>query len=334
MEAKLYSRLRFGFSPDREKIILDSKTSHGALAKLNWMDKQIANHLDKQEEEKETEERQLHLLQEQRKHEDHLEKYRDIRDSEIKELRLTQENHIHELKSREMESNCLKAEELHLRKRKEEIEHEYQRLRDNAMRRKEHAVKFYNIRRIKMLFRKRSEEIIRNITEDIEMLQRITQCLTQNDKTNYIRNMMKEQLNVERENNILIDAMYDSEAKNELVRAESKWQTDSDEREHLMRSLMVNLIDEIENQLTVCIGREKKVLDDKESHLQIIEDTNERLKNLVGENDRDLINIPMETLTISEKERDSREKHENDRKINYSSELGPPRFGRKKIAWN
>lgn len=299
------------------------------------MDKQIAQHLNKQQEEKETEERQLRLLQEQRKHEDYIEKCRVLRDSEIKEIRTMQENHIHELKSRETESNCLKAEESHLRKRKEEIEFEYQRLRENKLRRKEHAVQFYNIRRIKMLFRKRSEEIIRYITEDIDMLNRIIQGLARNDKSNYIRNVLNEQLNVERENNILLDAMYDSEAKNELARAENKWQKDADEREILLDNLMVDQMSDIEKQLAVCIQRQKNILDVKESHLQVIESTNDRLKNLVGENDRDFMNIPMETLAICNKDQESSIKRSNEKQMNASNDgkLEPPRFGRKKVAW-
>lgn len=332
IEAKLYKRWRYGMSPDREKIILDSKSSHEALAKLNWMDKQVAMHLTKQQEDKETEERQLRLLEEQRKHEEYIEKCRILRDSEIKELRTMQENHIHELQLRETESSCFRAEESHLRKRKDEIENEYQRFIENSLRRKEHAVMLYNIRRIKMLFRKRSEEIIRSITDDIAMLKRIIQGLKQSDTTNYVFNVFDSQLKLEQDKFKCLDAMYESEAKNELLKAETKWETDRSDREHLLKSVMADQVIEIDRQLDMCIDKQKSLLDVKETHLQAIESANGRLKNLVSDSDRDLLTVSMDNLSVSKSQETCTDVN-SESNSEKSAKLEPPRYGRKKMAW-
>ena len=92
MEAKLYSRFRFGM--DRDKILLESKTDNHAMAKLSWLDRQVEMQMLKEREKKENNVLELKLQEEQRKHEDYMTNRANIRDSEIKELRQLQQMNV------------------------------------------------------------------------------------------------------------------------------------------------------------------------------------------------------------------------------------------------
>jgi trichoplein keratin filament-binding protein len=187
LESKLYSRWRLGL--DHEKILKESKNSHHAIAKLSWLDRQIENQMQNEKQKQETHKIELELEQEKRKHEAYVQSRQEMRQIEINQLKSLQENNIHEHKLRERELNDCKLTQNVMRKKLNEIQKEIENINSTNVKRRDQALALHNFRKIKMLMRERSDAIKRNLVQDMNLLNRISndQEFDNDEEIKYLR---------------------------------------------------------------------------------------------------------------------------------------------------
>ncbi|XP_055607775.1 trichoplein keratin filament-binding protein-like [Uranotaenia lowii] len=286
LEARLYTKWRMGY--DRDAVILDSKNSHQAMAKLNWLDRQVEMQLESEKQNKESQERELRLQEEARRHEELILETNRLRDQQIKELRGSQETHMNELKSREQEMNEVKIYEMRLRTKKEEFEKELDQLHLYNDRRRDRIVAMHNLRRIKMLLRERSESVRNDLKHDLQLLQRISiDNPESNDAINYLRKKFQLQYDLEVDQQTMIENMYESEAKHNLAKWEEKWNEEALIREQQLRCMLEDRIVDFEAKLINCAQRQRDLINIRETHINALEVTNQQLKELMSEKAND-----------------------------------------------
>ncbi|XP_049285389.1 trichohyalin [Anopheles funestus] len=289
LEANLYSKWRFGF--DKDAIIMDSKTTHQAMAKLNWIDRQVELQLQDEKDRREQQERELKLCEEVRRREEILLEKNRMREEEIKELRSMQEFHMAELKSREQEANELKMYEVRLKTKKEEMATELEQLRVYNDLRRDRVVAMHNLRRIKMLLRERSEAVRNDLQHDIQLLQRISignpASSDSAEGIEYLRRKFQLQYDLEVEQQMTIENMYESEAKHNLSKCEDKWNSEAIIREQQLRCLLEDRLMDFETKLVDCSQRQRELIEVREQHIKAIEGANQRLKELMSDKSRD-----------------------------------------------
>nr|XP_029727926.1 trichoplein keratin filament-binding protein-like [Aedes albopictus] len=367
LEARLYTKWRMGY--DRDAVIMDSKSSSQAMAKLNWMDRQVELQLQNEKERKENQEREIRLHEEARRHEELLLEKNKLREQQIKELRNHQEVHVKELKSREQEMNELKMYEMRLRTKKEEFEKELEQLRVYNDRRRDRVVAMHNLRRIKMLLRERSEAVRNDLKHDLQLLQRISiDNPESNESIDYLRKKFQLQYDLEVDQQTAIETMYESEAKHNLSKWEDKWNEEALIREQQLRCLLEDRILDFESKLMDTIQRQRDLIDVRETHIKAIEAANQQLKELMSEKAKDLTvvgssnqvrELLVEKDNSSQPSRPSTSQNSH-RSSTFSSifpfddlsvrdlklcerkpidvdgtavPLSTPKFGRKKVAW-
>lgn len=364
LEKNLYQRWRFGM--DRDQILLDSKSENHALAKLNWLDRQVEMQIQNNEERKQQQEYEMRLQQEARKHEAFVTKRNEMRECEIKELRAMQESHVNELKVREHENDEIKTKETCLKKRKSEIQEELENLRQSYTQRKDRAIALHNLRRIKMLLRERAEQVRRDLKQDIAVLDKIGLEWADSQSICYLRNKFQMQYDLEIQKQTYIEAMYESEAKQCLVKQEKVWMEESQLREQQIRTLLEDCIAELDKEIDTCVHRVRDLIGIRETHLNAIENTNHRLKALLectfdekpiieSKLDNKIVTASIKNNNISRSRPstavnriiqpdidDDDDFYRKFRRINEDfmspsprsdSPLKIPEFGRKKIAW-
>lgn len=369
LEASLYTKWRMGY--DRDAVILDSKNTHQAMAKLNWLDRQVEMTLQSEKERKENQEREIRLQEEARKHEEVLLEKNRMREQQIKELRSHQELHMKELKAREQEVNELKMYEQRLRTKKEEFEKEVDQLYVYNDRRRDRIVAMHNLRRIKMLLRERSEAVRNDLKHDLQLLQRIAiDNPESNEGINYLRKKFQLQYDLEIDQQMTIENMYESEAKHNLSKWEDKWNEEALVREQQLRCLLEDRIADFEAKLAECLQRQRDLIDIRETHIHSIESANQQLKELMTEKSnetyvvgssnqiRELLVDQSPTNAKPDSRPSTRNSHRSstfssifpfddlsltDLNLNKHKEakrehqepaiLAVPRFGRKKVAW-
>lgn len=369
LEARLYTKWRMGY--DRDAVILDSKNSNQAMAKLNWLDRQVELQLQNEKERKENQEREIRLHEEARRHEELLLEKSKLREQQIKELRVHQEVHVKELKAREQEMNELKMYEMRLRTKKEEFEKELEQLRVYNDRRRDRIVAMHNLRRIKMLLRERSEAVRNDLKHDLQLLKRIAiDNPESNESIDYLRKKFQLQYDLEVEQQTAIETMYESEAKHNLSKWEDKWNEEALIREQQLRCLLEDRIIDFETKLMDTIQRQRDLIEVRETHIKAIESANQQLKELMSEKARDTTvvgssNQIRELLVQKDngaKLSDSRPSTQNSHRSSTFSSIFPfddlsvrdlklserktpddgdgstgtlsvPKFGRKKVAW-
>ena len=172
LESKLYSRWRLGL--DQEKILKDSKSTHQAVAKLSWLDRQIENQMLNEKQKQESQKIELELEQEKRKHEAFVQNCQELKNAEISELKSLQENNVHEHKLRERELHDHKMMENTLRKKLGEVQKEIDNINSTNSKRRDRVMALHNFRRIKMLMKERSNAIKRDLLHDMNLLDRIS----------------------------------------------------------------------------------------------------------------------------------------------------------------
>ncbi|XP_017847352.1 trichoplein keratin filament-binding protein [Drosophila busckii] len=280
MEAKLYGRWRHGV--DDEQLLYKSKSDNEVLAKLNWLDKQIAEQQKREEQEALAAERQLQLQQELSRTEETRKERELIREQEVKELRALQETHVSELKQRQQQAEKLKEEEQHFRVFLSELEKEKELLEESTalMIQQPDMSQAYNLKKIKIYIRNRSESFRKQISLCLDILERIAKYAFKPEQLQQLMAKYKEQL----ENEVLayaqIEAMYESEAKYNLQRCEENW------RElHLQRFSEINKFIEQEQQSLSAMLREnlaeqQSLVELRSTHLTGIEQTNKQLEQL------------------------------------------------------
>lgn len=287
----------------------------------------MAEQLERDREKRDTEERQIRLQQEARKHEECLIQRKNLRDEEVNDLQSFQQKHISEIKDRQMESDELRSKELKLIQRKEDIANEFEKLNLNARQRKERISCPYNLRRIKMILRQRSDSIRQDLKDDIEMLNRISLGF-ENEQVGILKEKFELHYDMEIQKQTQIEAMYESEAKHLLLQQEDLWNQEAEGREKLLKKLISEQLKNIDNEIEYNLKRQRELVDIKEKHLASIENSSLRLKELLSEQSRD------ESRSSSRLSMDDMTQANNaiSEKINVLK-ISAPKFGRKKIAW-
>lgn len=287
----------------------------------------MAEQLQRDREKRDTEERQLRLQEEARRHEECLMQRKNLRDEEVSDLKSFQTKHISEIKDRQMESDELRSNELKLIQRKADIASEFEKLNLNARQRKERISCPYNLRRIKMILRQRSDAIRQDLKDDIDMLNRISVGFV-NEQIGVLKEKFELHYDMEIQKQTQIEAMYESEAKHLLLQQEDLWNQEADGREKLLKKLISEQVTNIDNEIEYNVKRQRELVDIKEQHLSAIENSSMRLKELLSEQSRD------ESRSSSRLSTDDMMKANNviSEKID-DLKIGVPKFGRKKIAW-
>ncbi|KAJ6636564.1 hypothetical protein Bhyg_15155 [Pseudolycoriella hygida] len=323
LESRLYKKWRNGFVQD--SVLLDSKTDHQALAKMNWLDKQVADQLERDQEKRCSEERQLRLQEEARKHEECLLQRKSLRDEEINDLKSFQTEHINEIKDRQKESDDLRSEELRLTQRKADITTEFEKLNLNARERKSRISCPYNVRRIKMILRQRSDAIRQDLKDDIDMLNRIS-IGVKGEQIELLKDKFELYYDMEIQKQTQIEAMYESEAKHLLLQQEELWNQEAEGREKLLKKLISEQLKNIDDGIEFNLKRQRELIEIKEKHLSAIEDSSKRLKELLNEQSKDdsRSSSSLSNCHIAD----------TSKNLEHLQIAGPPKFGRKKIAWN
>lgn len=280
MEAKLYGRWRHGV--DDERLLYKSKSDNQVLAKLNWLDKQIEQQQQREQQEALTAERHLQLQQEISRTEQAQKERQLIREQEIKNIRALQETHVAELKQRQEQADKLKEEEQHFRLFLTELEKEKQLLEESTamMLQRSDVSQAYNLNKIKIFIRNRSDAFRKQITLCINLLERMAKYAVKTEELQQLLNKCKEQLEAESLAFSQIEAMYESEAKFVLQRCEETWH-----EQHLQRFSDINKIIEQEQQLLSGMLREnvseqQSLIELRTTHVAGIEQTTKQLEQL------------------------------------------------------
>ncbi|KAH8382748.1 hypothetical protein KR009_005065 [Drosophila setifemur] len=280
MEAKLYGRWRHGV--DDEKLLYQSKSDNEVLAKLNWLDRQIEGQQQREEQQALAAERQLLLQQEIHRTEvAHKERQR-IREQQVRELRSLQETHMSELRQRQEEADRLKEEEQHFRLFLGELEKEKQLLEESTalvLQRPDSAHAF-NVKKIKVFIRQRSEASRKQTSLCINMLQRMAKYVVKTEELQALLAKYRTQLENEELACSQIETMYESEAKYNLQRCEDNWR-----EQHLQRyGELSKFIDQekecLGGLLQENVSQQQTVVELRSQHLTGIEQANKQLEQL------------------------------------------------------
>lgn len=299
--------------------------------------------MEREQLRKENDERQLRLQEGARKHNEVLNSRKHLRHEEITQLKAIQDNHVEELKAREKESERLRIEQSQLEQIKADIDEEFFHFQENIRRRTELIRSSYNMRRIKMLLRDRSDAIRKDLKFDIDLLHRIG-AYNKGDvqSLDLLREKFEMQYDLEIQKQGFIEAMYESEAKVALVKQQEQWLKESQARERLLKGLIAECIQKNDSAITHTVKRLGELDGIRETHRQAIDDTIERIKDLMKEQKMDDNQVVVDVV-------DLKEPHATDANGNsvvhtngvekeieevvISESMSRPKFGRKKIAW-
>lgn len=284
--------------------------------------------MERDQEKRESEVRQLRLQEEARKHEECLMQRRSKRDDEINDLKSFQNKHIGEIKDRQKESDDLRSNELKLIQRKEDIASEFEKLNSMSRQRKDRISCPFNLRRIKMILRQRSDSIRQDLKDDIDMLNRISFGY-ENDQVAMLKEKFELHYDMEIQKQTQIEAMYESEAKHSLAQQEELWNQEAEQREKLLRKVISEQMKNIDEEIEYNVKRQRELIGIKEQHLVAVENCSMRLKELLNEQSRDE-SRSSSRLSLN----DVAPACKNVGSEKFSDlQISAPKFGRKKIAW-
>ncbi|XP_036322473.1 trichoplein keratin filament-binding protein [Rhagoletis pomonella] len=287
LEAKLYGRWRHGV--DDDNVLFESKSSNETLAKLNWLDKKIEEQMDRERQEAQSQERNLRLQKEINRTEEVQRERQLIREKEIKEIRALQEKHMGELKQRQVEADDLKEEEKHLRTCLADLEKELELLEESCtlvMETTGDVSQAFNLRKIKVFIRKRSEAFCNQIKLCISILERLIAFTTRADTVKQLLSKYKEHLEAESYTFSQVEAMYESEAKYNVQRFESAWQQQHLERYHEVKQLLTEECCTFGGRISENLQRQTEAYEVRSTHLSALENSNEKLKQLIAEEEQ------------------------------------------------
>lgn len=353
IEAKLYSRWRLGMT--RDDLILESKNHHQAMAKLNWLDQQVEEQLERDRSAKEFEVLQMKRQSEQLREEEIALETRQSRERAMTDLKKMLDYHILELSTRESDSKGLKDTNAILYDVKSNLQIKHQEVLDIYEGRRNASISMHNLRRLKVLVLNHCQRIIEEIAEDAVQLNAIRgslggQLISATEEKHF------QLLGCKFDQEILdikadIDnftAMYDSEVKSMLIKQQNIWRENAETRFRLLNNLIKELKEKCDILITCNCEEIGSLIKIKESHLKAIDDLNEKLQplarssrvsyvedNLVKDHvvatSRPSIVKPVQSEFVSigqQMEHLTAPKVSSDR-----TEDGSPRFGRKKFAW-
>lgn len=284
--------------------------------------------MEKEKAEKESEERQLCLRIEERKHQELLSARKLSMENEIADLKQFQEKHLAELKLREQETEKLHLDELRLRQYQSELADELAKLKIQTAHRHERIRCPHNLRRIKMLLRERSDAIRKDLRFDIDLLDRIQRTNQNQQQIQVVREKFEMQYDIEIQKQAQIDAMYESEAKMELLKLHDIWLKDSLNREKQLCSLLAEQQQAIDAEIDFVGRKQTELAEVRENHRAAVAQATERIKQLQVL-DADIALDGRTTRQPSEQLVDDfQEKVELEGVASLR-----PKYGRKKVAW-
>lgn len=359
IESKLYSRWRFGMT--RDDLILESKNHHQAMAKLNWLDQQVEEQLDRDRSTKEMQVLEMQRQSEALRAEEVALQTKQSREREIAQLKKMLEFHVLELKTREIDSKALKEQNRSLEDVKLRLEMKLQEVQTIFGHRQVISViPMHNMRRLKVLVQAHCTEINQDVVRDASQLMEIKEL--SGDLLLASKEQQHVQLLACKFDQELVElqtvlaqfmTMYDSEVKLALLKQQKIWKENAETRFRLLKSLLQELIEKCDTIVGCNTDEMASLIAIKESHLKSINELNDKLRGELpgGEfiaREKSLSAVlsepPATTSVIKSTQQHSfvslGEQLEGLRlaqdafappppdKVN-----GTPRFGRKKMAW-
>ncbi|XP_059622924.1 trichoplein keratin filament-binding protein [Phlebotomus argentipes] len=348
LESQLYSRWRSDAT--RDKIIHESRSTHEALAKLSWLDKQVEQKIEREKKEKEAAEREKRIQEETERQEKLLSENRHVLDSQIREVRSIQESNMHQMRRNETECRDVKLEAEKVHQSRQKIEDLFQKWKNCSENRAKNASKdIHNPRRIKMLIDMRISCVRQAIEEDLDFLQNLL-AIVDEEKLKPLVGKFRQHLEDTSRESDRVRSLYDSEAKAFLVNREVLWSAQIETRDRLIRHNVTELLSRLTLEREKALARSQELNGIRATHLRAIEDSNEMLRTLTrNKNDQTLPRMDLHSdsasvVTDEIADRTSRRQaDECDSIVNQLSsqritpEAEPsgsgPRFARKKVAW-
>lgn len=284
--------------------------------------------MEREKHDKELEERKILLYEEARKREELLNARKHMRHEEMNELREMQEKRFEELQKGECELEKLRTQEISYNQNIERINDELDKLSTMKEERDRRMSFPRNLRRVKMLLRDRSASIRTDLQDDIKMLKRIPRNHQNESMIETLQENFEMSYDLEIQKKAQIEAMYESEAKEALIKQQEIWSKESKSREKYLRSLLTNQLELMESELNFIRRRRDELVATHESQRKSASDAAERVLKLrkADEEDDDISlagNDCIGTLCID---------------VRKQIDLGPvdsnrPKYGRKKIVW-
>lgn len=307
--------------------------------------------MEREKDKRASEERAIRLHEESRKHREHMDERRSKRSDEITDLKQFQESHLTELNSQNKESETLRQTETHLRHCLDAIEQEQRLIQRNMAIR---AERFkcqgpINVRRIKLALRNRSEAICSNLREDAAILDRLD-IGASSEQITALRNTFNAKHDEEKQRQFLVEAMYESEAKQMLATQEKAWSDEESNRAQRLIQIVDGHLKAVHETLAINLNKQRDLVRIKETHLNAIQMANNRLKDLMVDQRKDEVDLTQRYDngdSLHDNQSAAPRPSTSDGSIvdslrkfsissstsSVSSELSAPKFGRKKLAW-
>lgn len=291
---------------------------------------------------KENQERQLRLHEEARKHNEVLNSRKLLRNEEIAQLKSIQQNHMDELKAREKECEELRSQSTQLQQKRADIEEEFGKFTEHIRKRNEtQSAPSFNLRRIKMLLRQRSDAVRNHLKHDIDLLNRLNiDDRVDQQSIDLLREKFEMQYDLEIQKQSMIEAMYESEAKVALVKQQEIWEKESQAREKLLKGLIGEHMQQIDSAITHNQKRREELDVIRETHRQAINSTIERITDLAKEQKSDdqevvvdAVNLPQPSAATNRVVNSLNVVGNAMENVTIGESATRPKFGRKKIAW-
>lgn len=283
--------------------------------------------MQKENNEKETEERRIRYTEEARKREELLSARKQLRYDEISELQKLQETKIAEVRNYEQQLIELHKQETEAHRNLEQIQSEITKLNAMTKQRTNWTSFPHNFRRVKMLLRDRSDTIRNDLRQDIEMLKRIPI----NHQNQQIIEMLKEkfemQYDLEIQKQSQIEAMYESEAKESLIEQQEIWVKESNKRIQHLQALLLEQKQCFQSEIDFFVRRQSEIASDRDSSRKLADETFERIRN-VRKIDEEDDRISLVTDFAEELSEDVQENL-----TIHTIDSGRPKHGRKKVVW-
>lgn len=360
IEAKLYSRWRFGMT--RDDLMLEAKNHHQAMAKLNWLDQQVEEQLERDRSDKEFEALEMKRQSEQLREEEIAQQTRQSREREIAQLNKMLEMHMVEFKTHDASSKARKEQMATLRDVKLSLAMKKEEVVNGFAGRSTSSIPMHNMRRLKVIIAEYCQGLREEITKDAAQLTEIKGLLR--DQLMGVKEEKHFQLVAGKFDQELVELkrdvenfanMYDSEVKSGILKQQQVWKENSETRFRLLKNLVEELIEKCELLMSCSTEEMASLAKLKESHLKEIDDLNGKLQGLSGRVRRDYsasssvssldsvsaigggvrvvkstqqppfvsLGEQLEGLRLAPDSIGASDRMEN----------GTPRFGRKRVAW-
>lgn len=267
---------------------------------------------------------------EARKHLEFLQQRQNQREEELNKLKRFQNDHIVELKSRNEESDRITSEIARLSLNRTKLTRELSELNDTITKRSERIQHPFNTRRIKIILKQRSEAIRQDLRDDIHLLERIDAfSIDGRDRLQSLRSLLAQQSHSEAQIQFQIDAMYESEAKMFLAKQEQIWTAEANARHSKLSSILQEQQQAMDLRIEQLRSKQRSLVEVKESHLLAIDNSNQRLKDLMIDQRSDG-NKVQQVVGHRSEEKICETATASSSASNLSD---APKFGKKKIAW-